>query len=78
MNKNLFQPGEVKTKSGEFKLGLVHTFEEPVEERYIGEPQRSGYFFDRQVGNFELRLGVHEDGIVYQVACGALADGLYG
>lgn len=43
MNKNLFQPGEVKTKSGEFKLGLVHTFEEPVEEVEVEEvPQYTG------------------------------------
>ncbi len=43
MNKNLFQPGEVKTKSGEFKLGLVHTFEEPVEEVEVEEvPEYTG------------------------------------
>lgn len=43
MNKNLFQPGEVKTKSGEFKLGLVHTFEEAVEEVEVEEvPQYTG------------------------------------
>ncbi len=43
MNKNLFQPGEVKTKTGEFKLGLVHTFEEPVEEVEVEEvPQYTG------------------------------------
>lgn len=32
MTKNLFQPGEIKKKDGEFKLGLVHNFYEPVEE----------------------------------------------
>ena len=43
MNKNLFQPGEIKAKDGEFKLGLVHSFEEPVEEVEVEEvPQYTG------------------------------------
>lgn len=32
MTKNLFQPGEIKKKDGEFKLGLVHNFYHEVEE----------------------------------------------
>ncbi len=43
MNKNLFQPNEVKNKQGEFKLGLVHSFEQPVEEVEVEEvPQYVG------------------------------------
>ncbi|WP_147615957.1 flagellar assembly protein FliH [Treponema pectinovorum] len=43
MNKNLFQPNEVKNKDGDFKLALVHNFEPPVEEVEVEEvPQYTG------------------------------------
>ena len=43
MTKNLFQPGEIKRKDGEFQLGLVHNFYEPVEEVEVEEvPQFVG------------------------------------
>ncbi len=43
MNKNLFQPNEFKTKDGDFKLGLVHSFEPPVEEVEVEEvPEYTG------------------------------------
>lgn len=43
MNKNLFQPNEIKTKDGDFKLGLVHNFEPPVEEVEVEEvPEYTG------------------------------------
>jgi len=42
MNKSLFVPGEVKNKEGEFKLGLVHEFNPPVEEVEI-EPVMPEY-----------------------------------
>lgn len=59
MNKNLFQPGEIKTKEGEFKLGLVHTFEEPVEEVEVEEvPQYTGPTADdlkREAEDFKVQ-----------------------
>ena len=59
MNKNLFQPGEIKTKEGEFKLGLVHTFEEPVEEVEVEEvPQYAGPTADdlkREAEDFKVQ-----------------------
>lgn len=59
MNKNLFQPGEIKTKEGEFKLGLVHTFEEPVEEVEVEEvPQYTGPTVDdlkREAEDFKVQ-----------------------
>lgn len=43
MAKNLFQPGELKTKDGEFKLQLVHEFYKPVEETVVEEvPEYTG------------------------------------
>lgn len=43
MTKNLFQPGEVKKKDGEFKLSLVHDFYVPAEEVAEDEiPQYTG------------------------------------
>ncbi len=43
MTKNLFQPGEIKKKDGDFKLGLVHNFYEPVEEVEVEEvPEYTG------------------------------------
>lgn len=61
MNKNLFQPGEIKTKEGEFKLGLVHTFEEPVEEVEVEEvPQYTGPTADdlkREAEDFKVQWG---------------------
>ena len=59
MNKNLFQPGEIKTKEGEFKLGLVHTFEKPVEEVEVEEvPQYTGPTADdlkREAEDFKVQ-----------------------
>lgn len=59
MNKNLFQPDEIKTKEGEFKLGLVHTFEEPVEEVEVEEvPQYTGPTADdlkREAEDFKVQ-----------------------
>ena len=43
MAKNLFQPGELKKKEGEFKLGLVHNFVVPEEEVEVEEvPEYTG------------------------------------
>lgn len=43
MAKNLFQPGELKTKEGEFQLKLVHEFFTPVEEVEVEEvPEYTG------------------------------------
>lgn len=59
MNKNLFQPGEIKAKDGEFKLGLVHSFEEPVEEVEVEEvPQYTGPTADdlrREAEDFKVQ-----------------------
>ena len=37
MTKNLFVPGEVKNKEGEFKLQLLHEYAKPVEEVVVEE-----------------------------------------
>mgnify|MGYP003571395621 CR=1 FL=1 len=59
MNKNLFQPNEVKNKEGEFKLGLVHSFEEAVEEVEVEEvPQYTGPTADdlrREAESFKVQ-----------------------
>lgn len=43
-------------------------FEETVEERDVVKSQREGYLFYLQIGYFELRLGISQDGIIDNVA----------
>ena len=75
MAKNLFQPGEIKKKEGEYKLGLVHEFYKPVEEVEVEEvPQYTGPTVEdlqREADEYKARWEVEKQQMLDQAQASA-------
>ena len=75
MAKNLFQPGEIKKKEGEYKLGLVHEFYKPVEEVEVEEvPQYMGPTVEdlqREADEYKARWEVEKQQMLDQAQASA-------